>query len=268
MLNSRQSILGISCSLAAVLAISANAAEPQPASSCIPNQPQTSQNYDATHWYRNSAERNALYRQTYRIAYEKVLQKSRHYKAGHWGVILDIDETVLDNSQFEKNSILQCQDYQPKLNYDFMDQAVSLPAPGAQQFTCSVQKLGGKVVIVTNRNGHFDDKVMSATIKNLAQAGICTDNVIFASSNSDTNKTPRFEAVARGDYQNILAQKTLGPIKVLAYVGDNIQDFPHSKQSEVYAQDPNHSAFYDKFGEEYFSLPNPTYGSWQSNPFN
>jgi 5'-nucleotidase (lipoprotein e(P4) family) len=262
MLHSKPLALGLAGMLLAGLALGDTVPH------CVTNQPQTSQNYDATHWYRNSAERNALYRQTYRTAYEKVQQKSRANQPGHWGVILDVDETVLDNSQFEKDSILQCRDYDPKVNYAFMDQAVSLATPGAKHFTCGVQKLGGKVVIVTNRNGHFDQKIMPATIDNLSKVGICFDNVVFANSDSDSNKTPRFEAVARGDYSKLLSQTRLGPLKILAYVGDNIQDFPHSKQSEILKLDPEGQTFYGKFGDEYFSLPNPTYGSWQGNPFN
>lgn len=265
MQSSQRIMLGLIC---AITAGTISASPPSPMSSCVPNHPETSQNYDATHWYRASAERIALYRQAYTIALEKIHKHSAHHQTGHWGVIMDIDETVLDNSQFEKDSILNCHNYQPAENYAFMEQAISVATPGAQQFTCSVQKLGGKVILVTNRNGHFDQHIQPATIENLTRAGICFDNVVFAQSNDDINKTPRFEAVAKGDYTKLLAQTTLGPIQVLGYVGDNIQDFPNAKQAEILQQDPEHSAFYAKFGEEYFSLPNPTYGSWQGNPFN
>ena len=55
--------------------------------------------------------------------------------------------------------------------------------------------------------------------------------------------------------------------QVLGYFGDNIQDFPNIMQADAIKQDPN-SDFYTKFGQEYFSLPNPGYGSWEHNQFN
>lgn len=67
-----------------------------------------------------------------------------------------------------------------------------------------------------------------------------------------SDKNPRFAAVARGD-----ATPGSGPLEVLAFLGDNILDFPGLSQS---ARDE--SALVD-FGERYFLVPNPMYGSWQ-----
>lgn len=236
---------------------------------CIPGQPETSNNYNATKWYRSSAERNAQYNQVFNIGLEKIATtvKQDKLKKHNWGVIMDIDETVLDNSQYEKGNVLSCSSYSPQSNYAFMEQKTSIATPGAKNFTCSVQKMGGRVVFVTNRDGHFDDKIQAATVDNLKSAGLCYDNVIFANGSKDSDKTPRFNAVIAGDYSNIIAIDKIKPIKVVAYFGDNIQDFPNIKQSDAIKQDPNDISYYSKFGQEYFSLPNPTYGSWEHNSF-
>ncbi len=236
---------------------------------CVPGQAETSNNYNATKWYRDSVERNAQYHQTFAIGLEKVSAKVKQesLKKHSWGVIMDIDETVLDNSQYEKGNVLSCSSYTPQSNYAFMEQKASIATPGAKNFTCSIQKMGGKVILVTNRDGHFDDKIQSATVDNLKSAGICYDNVVFANGSKDSDKTPRFNAVIAGDYNQIIAIEKMKPVKVLAYFGDNIQDFPNIKQSDAIKQDPN-SSFYNKFGQEFFSLPNPTYGSWERNSFN
>lgn len=236
---------------------------------CVPGDAKSSYNYNATKWYRDSAEKNAQYNQIFSIGLEKVTAKVKQENLKHknWGVILDIDETVLDNSAYEKNSVLSCQNYTSLSNYTFMEQKISTATPGASKFTCSVQKMGGKVVLVTNRDGTFDDKIKQSTVDNLKQVGICFDNVVFANGGSDNDKTPRFNAVIAGNYESIIAVNKLKPVKVIAYFGDNIQDFPNVKQSEAIKQDPN-SDFYSKFGQEYFSLPNPTYGSWEKNQFN
>lgn len=237
--------------------------------SCVTGRPDTSNNYTATKWYRDSVERNAQYHQVFSVGLEKVNAKVAQEKLKHknWGVIMDIDETVLDNSFYEKANILNCRNVTMPTMYESMELAVSIATPGAHNFTCSVQKSGGKVVLVTNRDGSYDDKIQKATLDNLQKAGICYDTVIFANGMNDMNKTPRFNAVVAGDYSKIIATKPLKPLNVLAYFGDNIQDFPNITQSSAIKLDAN-SDFYNKFGQEYFSLPNPTYGSWEHNQFN
>lgn len=240
-----------------------------PTTSCVASRPDTSNNYTATKWYRDSVERNAQYHQVFSVGLEKVNAKVAQEKLKHknWGVIMDIDETVLDNSFYEKANILNCRNVTMPTMYESMELAVSIATPGAHNFTCSVQKSGGKVVLVTNRDGSYDDKIQKATLDNLQKAGICYDTVIFANGMNDMNKTPRFNAVVAGDYSKIIATKPLKPLNVLAYFGDNIQDFPNITQSAAIKLDAN-SDFYNKFGQEYFSLPNPTYGSWEHNQFN
>ena len=71
------------------------------------------------------------------------------------------------------------------------------------------------------------------------------------------DKNPRYEAVQRGT-----TGTGLPPLNVLVWVGDNIQDFPRLRQD---VKDRGAAAFAD-FGVRYFLLPNPIYGSWESNP--
>ncbi|MFI5257962.1 MAG: HAD family acid phosphatase [Gemmatimonadales bacterium] len=53
------------------------------------------------------------------------------------------------------------------------------------------------------------------------------------------------------------------PLRVLMWVGDNIQDFPALTQAAMRSAPA--SAF-DEFGERFVVLPNPMYGSWEGNP--
>lgn len=238
-------------------------------STCILGNPKSSQGYDATMWYRDSAEKVALYNQAFALGFEKIKTrvKTEHLKSGKWGIILDIDETVLDNTEYQKRLVMNCSKFSESTMYSFMEEEISLATPGASSLTCKVQKLGGKVTLISNRNGSFDDKILQATIDNLKKAGICFDNVILAKDQKDDDKNPRFQAVETGNYDGLISYNKLPPLKVIAYFGDNIQDFPKIKQSEAIKQNPN-GEFYKKFGQEYFSLPNPTYGSWQRNQFN
>ncbi|HET6765570.1 MAG TPA: hypothetical protein VFH27_17945, partial [Longimicrobiaceae bacterium] len=53
------------------------------------------------HWFRNSAEMRALFLQSYRLAGDQIRQAAAGQAAGNWAVILDADETVLDNSLYQ-----------------------------------------------------------------------------------------------------------------------------------------------------------------------
>ena len=74
-----------------------------------------------------------------------------------------------------------------------------------------------------------------------------------ATGNMLRDKNPRVEAV-----QNGTAVAGLPALQVLAWVGDDIKDFPgrSQKNSEPLAE----------FSDRFFILPNPMYGSWESNP--
>ena len=53
----------------------------------------------------------------------------------------------------------------------------------------------------------------------------------------------------------------LPAMRVLMWVGDNIQDFPTLTQSIRTRDD----AAFAEFGEGFVVLPNPMYGSWEKN---
>src|ERR1041384_798572 len=53
-------------------------------------------------WFRTSAEYRALTRQTYRYAAERLPELSRGLAPRGWAVIVDADETVLDNSVYQE----------------------------------------------------------------------------------------------------------------------------------------------------------------------
>lgn len=237
---------------------------------CIPGKPETSNHYFALKWYRDSAERNAQYNQVFTIGLEKIKEQllTKKLKPQTWGVIFDIDETVLDNMQYEKDTVvLGCSPFSWNTWVAFLKKESSIATPGAVRATCGIKKIGGNVVLVTNRDGNFDNGIKEATVNNLKKVGICFDSVVFATSTTDNNKTPRFNAIIAGDYSKILATKKLKPMQILAYFGDNIQDFPNITQANAIKQDPN-GEFYKQFGQTYFSLPNPIYGSWLKNKFN
>ena len=199
-------------------------------------------------WFRASAEKRAIYLQTYRAASGSILRRSQGLQPGTFAVIMDADETVLDNSRYQ----LAHPVYDETSWNDWVRSERAELLPGALAFTQQVHNVGGRVVIVTNR----DDKYCDATRSNIRALGIVADEVLCKTDPRSGDKNPRFEAVQKG-----IAPSILPPLRVLMWVGDNIQDFPHLSQAIRTQGD----VAFAEFGEGFVVLPNPMYGSWEKN---
>lgn len=205
----------------------------------------------AIHWYRTAAEQAAIYVQTYRMATARMEDLARGRAPGSWAVVLDADETVLDNSTYQKERAELGLGFSDETWNEWVGRMEATALPGAAAFIARVRQFGGRVVIVTNR----DDPVCQPTRENLTRVGITVDAVLCRVGGV-SDKNPRFRAVAEGQVPG------LAPAEVLIWVGDNIQDFPALTQA---ARSQGETAF-RLFGDRYFILPNPMYGSWERNP--
>lgn len=195
----------------------------------------------AVHWYRNAAEMKALYTQTFTLAARELRARAQGRPRGSWAVIMDVDETLLDNSGY----VVEFGRYTPR-TWDIWTARQSAPAlPGAVEFSRAVrEELGGVLVLVTNR----EQKACADTEQNLQRAGIGYDRILCMDGESD--KDPRFAAVQAGGPGH-------PPLEVLMWVGDNIEDFPGLSQTAFDLRE---------FGTRFFVLPNPSYGSWEALP--
>ncbi len=198
-------------------------------------------------WMWQSAEYRALTRQIYADATRRLEELAPAVSNTAWGVILDADETVLDNTAYAiRRAALDSEYTEP--SWSVWVREVAAPAvPGAVAFTHRVHALGGRVVIVTNRA----DSLCGPTRANLERVGVAADLVLCQPA-GQPDKNPRFESVQRGT-----ASSALPPLTVLEWLGDNIRDFPLLDQPS--RDDPSAMAL---FGRRYFVLPNPVYGSW------
>ncbi|MBD5778142.1 hypothetical protein IEN85_01360 [Pelagicoccus sp. NFK12] len=203
------------------------------------------------HWMRNAAEYQAMTRQLYASA-TKVLEErvaSGEFEGKQWGVALDADETVLDNSLEAKER--RGADFDMDLWHDWCRREEAPAVPGSVAFTRRVKELGGKVAIVSNRSV----VVQESTEANLIKLGVPFDVVLLMED--DDEKEPRWERVESGN-----AKAGLEAFEIVMFFGDNITDFPGLTQD--LAKEGESSAFSD-FGYKYFVFPNPVYGSWATN---
>jgi acid phosphatase len=172
-------------------------------------------------------------------------------------VILDVDETVLDNSPYQSWMVLNDQGFRPKTWAKFVNTVTSRPIPGSLAFTKYADSKGVKVFYVSNRVGPLED----ATRKNLQKFGYPmggnVDTVLLKKERPEwasSKKSPRRSHVGK-DY------------RVLLLIGDNFGDFVDgykNTQAGRAALMKTHAA---KWGKQWIVVANPTYGSWEGAPY-
>jgi len=186
----------------------------------------------------------------YRLATTRVEQAVAKRPAGSWAVILDADETVLNNSLYQLERSKLGLGFTAESWNAWVKRREATPLPGAASFLNRVRALGGRIAIVTNRleSECADTRAVFDTFKLAYDAMLCRPD------GSPSDKNPRFAAVAEG---GSLASSTA--LEVVAVLGDNIQDFPALSQK---TKEQGAPAF-TEFGVRYFLVPNPMYGGWQ-----
>ena len=238
--------------LAIIAAVMAGCASHAPASAPSPAQPSPVRMPDSIRWMQSSAEYMAVAVQTYRLATTRVETDARGRAAGSWGVILDADDTVINNIQYQAGLARDGVVHTPERFTAFVRSFSSTAVPGAAGFLARVRALGGRIAIVTNRLqiecADTDEMMRRLSLQH--DAVVCRPE--GAPANADKN--PRFRAIAAGE-----TAASSKPIDILLYMGDNINDFPGGSQS-MRAQG---EAAYPEVGVHWFVLPNPMYGSWQ-----
>lgn len=203
----------------------------------------------ATLWFQKSAECRALSYQAFNWATKMLdLHLLNLQDTLPPCVVLDIDETVLDNSPFEGKCIKTGKSYSPEFWKEWSDLAQAKAIAGALDFCKYAQSKGVEVFYVSNRKVNE----LEASIKNLAILGFpFADKEHFFLRSAESSKKARRELIAKN--QNILL-----------LIGDNLNDF-----DEIFESRQNDYGFSivddqrEEFGNRFILLPNPMYGSWE-----
>lgn len=205
---------------------------------------------DSIRWVRTSAEYVAALEQVYRLAAAHVDAEARTHAPGSWAVVLDADETIINNALYQEERARAGLGYSEASWDAWVKRREATPLPGVAAFLAHVRQLGGRVAVVTNRlESQCDD-----TAAVFAKYSLVYDAMLCRPNGTPSDKNPRFRAVAEGR-----SPASTAPLDIVAFIGDNILDFPALSQS-VRASGPDAFA---AFGVRYFLVPNPMYGSWQ-----
>ena len=236
-------------------------------------------NMDAVTWLQTSTEYAAATAGIYAAATAKLREVADMEEGGarSMAVVLDIDETVLDNSPYQGQLMIDGETY----NNDNWDAWVALRAaeavPGVVDFIRVSQSLGVHVAFITNRPCRARPGIPDAcpqiadTLVNLEDVGVDTSSttlflmgdrpsercraLLTESEHSDgtwsSDKTSRRECVSL-DHD------------IVMLFGDQLGDFTEKPDSPPGDSGRDSAAEYAEYwGSSWFMLPNPTYGGWR-----
>lgn len=229
---------------------------------------------NATVWVQTAVEHDLVFREVYRDAREHL---AAALKDMHWdalppdernpnaarlppAVILDVDETALDNSPYEARLIRSGKEFDEYSWSLWCKQANAKALPGALAFTRYAADHGVAVFYLTNRAQDLN----TVTLENLRKAGfpvagndrfLGLGTFVKGCEQIGSNKGCRRRLIARN-------------YRVVMQFGDQIGDFV-----DVLANTPDGrrraiEPYRDWFGERWFMFPNPEYGSWEPALFN
>jgi 5'-nucleotidase (lipoprotein e(P4) family) len=237
--------------LIATLLFSACATRPIPTSTpCNPGLALV----NAALWAQSSAEYRASTMQTYanaRKALDAALATGGDQPPA---IVLDLDETAIQNSAFEARMIRQGKTYDVDAWSRWVSESAATPIAGAAEFLSYARSRGVTPFYVTNRKAEEE----AATRRNLETLGYpldpSVDTVLTKGERpewSSSDKSPRRDYVA-------------SQYRLLLLLGDDLNDFVNAQGMDEQQRLDLMRQNGGKWGTSWFILPNPIYGSWEA----
>lgn len=205
----------------------------------------------ATIFVQHAPEYKALCYQAYNLAgfQLKEIVKNNTEK-NKLAIVLDIDETVLNNIPYQAKQVRDTIGY-PTCWNEWCNLAMAEPVPGVKEFLTVADDLGVAIFYISNRKTN----VLDVTISNLRKFDLPqADSSHVMLKVSDNEKETRRNKLLEEGYT------------IALLFGDNLSDF--SADYEITDNVVRNSTAINQsaqFGTRYIVLPNPGYGAWSQN---
>lgn len=175
-------------------------------------------------------------------------------------VVMDVDETVLDNSPYQARLIADGKEFEDLTWDQWVAEKKARPVPGVVAFAKAAEAKGITVLYISNRAEHLQ----AATLANLREAGLPVKNdEVFLGLGT-------FVADCEQNGSEKLCRRKLAGQKyrVLMQFGDQLGDFVQILANTPEARADLSAKYTGWWGQRWWMLPNPTYGSWEPALFN
>ena len=219
-------------------------------------------------WQTMSKEYQTIARGTYQLAEKAIMQMEK--PAEPWVVVMDIDETVLDNSAYQVGLDTTGESYSKAGWANWVKSEKATLTPGAATFIEIVLREGGKIGLITNRDASLNEHTwrnllelgLPLTAQNACLLGRSQADITAVDNESFLNdKDLRRSHIASG---NAVCFKPNNSTvtwnkshKIVMQIGDNIEDFKQVTQEHA-----DVDVVLTELNKTLFLLPNPMYGSW------
>jgi 5'-nucleotidase (lipoprotein e(P4) family) len=227
---------------------------------CATTAPQPHEMLNAVLWQQTSAEYAGLTQQIYRTALRNLeaaladpawtaaLEQTGDYAALPPAIILDLDETVLDNSGYESRIVLEYGHYTPESFADWCREGQPRAIPGARAFLETAIERGVTLVYYSAR----PEALRQCTERHLRGAGLpLPPGTQLLLSNGHSKSA----------YRATIAEH----YRILLLIGDNLTDFIDDTQAGPFNRSELAMQHADRWGRQWILLPNPMYGHWEAS---
>lgn len=219
----------------------------------------------STLWVQSSAEYDALTLGTYAAAQRALdraladptwiaaIEETSNDSSQPPAVILDADETVVDNSKFQARVIRAGQTFDEARWTAWVNEAAATAIPGALEFVNYARSRGVTPFFITNRDHPHESE---GTLRNLERLGFLkageADQLMLRGERAEwkSDKSTRRAAVAAN-------------YRVVLLFGDDLNDFANTREATHAQREGVVEERADWWGSRWFMLPNPMYGSWE-----
>ena len=230
-------------------------------------------NLNAVLWVQRAAEYDAVAQTVYRAAADKL---DAALTQANWdalvpdergnaatglppAVVMDVDETVLDNSPYQARLVRDGTDYDEVSWDQWVAEKKAKPLPGVVDFARAANAKGVTVLYISNRAVHLEQ----ATLANLEAVGLPVAEGVFLGLGTVVEGCEQ-----NGSEKNCRRRLAGQKYRVLMQFGDQIGDFVQVASNTREGRDQLYDEYNDWFGERWWMLPNPSYGSWEPALFN
>ncbi len=184
------------------------------------------------------------------------VEQKGDYQALPPAVILDVDETLIDNSRYQVWMLKNNQTFSTKTWNQFCAAQVSTAIPGAVEFTKYADSKGVKVFYITNRGAETEKD----TRENMAKFGFPMGGNV--NTFLMQNGKPEWGS-AKGTRRAVITKD----YRVLLNIGDNFGDFDDRYRTSEADRLKAFDSDMAYWGRQWLMIANPTYGSFDTAPF-
>lgn len=216
-----------------------------------------------TLWIQTALEHKVAGVQAYALATTQVskalqdkswtaaIEQTGDYEELPPAVILDVDETVLDNSGFQARLVDKNIEFDQTNWAEWVAEEKAIAMPGAKDFLATLSQQQVAVFYVTNRDFAGEEATVN-NLRSVFEIAVSKEQVLCQHEKPEwgSDKSSR---------RSFLAQHH----RIILLVGDDFNDFVFLGKISPQARVEKGSQYQEYWGKKWIQTPNSLYGNWE-----